>query len=103
MEESKLTDDKTLNIYERRKGTCYKVRNHTELKKYFSCGSESEIEDFLLRLRFVVNQPNHSELDNILKKEIKKEIGNIYKISGKEDIDKVFVCIYDKVEKWQAK
>ncbi|EAL58665.1 conserved hypothetical protein, partial [Wolbachia endosymbiont of Drosophila ananassae] len=41
---------------------------------------DDEIEDFLLRIRFVVNQPNHSKLDDI----IKKEIGNIYKISGKK-------------------
>lgn len=67
-------------------------------QKYFSCGSEDEIEDFLLRIRFVVNQPNHSKSDDI----IKKEIGNVYKISGEEDIDTVFVRVYDKVEKWWA-
>ncbi|WP_265030225.1 tetratricopeptide repeat protein [Wolbachia endosymbiont (group A) of Philonthus cognatus] len=98
LEESKLTNDNTLNIYEGQKGTCYKIKNHTELKKYFSCGSDDEIEDFLLRIRFVVDQPNHSKLDDI----IKKEIGNIYKISGEEDIDTVFVRVFDKVEKWWA-
>ncbi|MFP3020454.1 MAG: hypothetical protein ACEY3F_03815 [Wolbachia sp.] len=98
LEESKLTDDNTLNIYEGQKGTCYKIKNHIELKKYFSCGSDDEIEDFLLRIRFVVNQPNHSKLDDI----IKKEIENKYKISGKEDIDTVFVRVCDKVEKWWA-
>lgn len=96
LEESKLTDDNILSIYEGHRGTCYKIKNHTELKKYFSCGSNDEIEDFLLRLRFVVNQPNHSKLDDI----IKKEIENVYKISGEEDIDTVFVRVYDKVEKW---
>ncbi|MDR0288578.1 MAG: tetratricopeptide repeat protein [Rickettsiales bacterium] len=96
LEESKLTNDNILSIYESQKGTCYKIKNHTELKKYFSCGSDNEIEDFLLRIRFVVNQPNHSKLDDI----IKKEIENVYKISGKEDIDTVFVRVYDKVEKW---
>ncbi|WP_353271421.1 FxSxx-COOH system tetratricopeptide repeat protein [Wolbachia endosymbiont (group A) of Rhorus exstirpatorius] len=98
LEESKLTNDNTLNIYEGQKGTCYKIKNHTELKKYFSCGSDDEIEDFLLRIRFAVDQPNHSKLDDI----IKKEIGNIYKISGEEDIDTVFVRVYDKVGKWWA-
>ncbi|WP_374698934.1 tetratricopeptide repeat protein [Wolbachia endosymbiont (group B) of Limnophora tigrina] len=98
LEESKLTDDNILSIYEGHRGTCYKIKNHIELKKYFSCGSEDEIEDFLLRIRFVVNQPNHSKLDDI----IKKEIGNVYKISGEEDIDTVFVRVYDKVEKWWA-
>ncbi|WP_264732266.1 tetratricopeptide repeat protein [Wolbachia endosymbiont (group A) of Sphaerophoria taeniata] len=98
LEESKLTNDNILSIYEGQKGTCYKIKNHIELKKYFSCGSEDEIEDFLLRIRFVVNQPNHSKSDDI----IKKEIGNVYKISGEEDIDTVFVRVYDKVEKWWA-
>ncbi|MDR2609548.1 MAG: hypothetical protein LBC06_03055 [Rickettsiales bacterium] len=98
LEESTLTDDNILSIYEGQKGTCYKIKNHTELKKYFSCSSKDEIEDFLLRIRFVVDQPNHSELDDI----IKKEIGNVYKISGEEDINTVFVCVYDKVEKWWA-
>ncbi|WP_341817460.1 hypothetical protein [Wolbachia endosymbiont (group A) of Pherbina coryleti] len=70
LEESKLTDDNILSIYEGHRGTCYKIKNHIELKKYFSCGSEDEIEDFLLRIRFVVNQPNHSKLDDIIKKEI---------------------------------
>ncbi|MDX5487561.1 MAG: hypothetical protein O7150_02055 [Wolbachia endosymbiont of Andrena praecox] len=40
LEESKLIDDNILSIYEGQKGTCYKIKNHTELKKYFSCGSE---------------------------------------------------------------
>ncbi|WP_425383580.1 tetratricopeptide repeat protein [Wolbachia endosymbiont (group A) of Melieria omissa] len=96
LEESKLTDDNILSIYEGHRGTCYKIKNHIELKKYFSCGSEDEIEDFLLRIRFVVNQPNHSKLDDI----IKKEIGSIYKISGKKNIDMVFDFARGKVEKW---
>ncbi|WP_353275240.1 tetratricopeptide repeat protein [Wolbachia endosymbiont (group A) of Pipizella viduata] len=96
LEESKLTDDNILSIYEGHKGTCYKIKNHIELKKYFSCGSEDEIEDFLLRIRFVINQPNHSKLDDI----IKKEIWNIYKISGKKNIDMVFDFARGKVEKW---
>ncbi|MGL9760873.1 MAG: hypothetical protein ACR5LB_01390 [Wolbachia sp.] len=89
LEESTLTDDNTLNTCKGQREACYKIKNHTELKKYFSCGSDDEIEDFLLRLRFVVNQPNHSELDDI----IKKEIGNVYKISGEEDIEQ-FLSVY---------
>ncbi|WP_038248518.1 hypothetical protein [Wolbachia endosymbiont of Glossina morsitans morsitans] len=78
LEESKLTNDNTLNIYEGQKGTCYKIKNHTEkILLNISCGSDDEIEDFLLRIRFVVDEHNHSKLDDI----IKKEIGNIYKIS----------------------
>ncbi|PBD16181.1 MULTISPECIES: FxSxx-COOH system tetratricopeptide repeat protein [unclassified Wolbachia] len=66
--------------------------------RYLCSGNwyDDEIEDFLLRIRFVVNQPNHSKLDDI----IKKEIGNIYKISGKKDIDMVFDFACGKVEKW---
>ncbi|WP_232503081.1 hypothetical protein [Wolbachia endosymbiont of Cimex lectularius] len=89
LEESTLTDDNTLNTCKGQRGACYKIKNHTELKKYFSCGSDDEIEDFLLRLRFVVNQPNHSELDDI----IKKEIGNVYKISGEKILTR-FLSVY---------
>ncbi|NEV48989.1 tetratricopeptide repeat protein [Wolbachia pipientis] len=98
LEESKLLDSNILSIYEGQKGTCYKIKNHTELKKYFSCGSDNKIEDFLLRLRFAVNQPSHSKLDDI----IKEEIGNIYKISDKKDIDMIFDFVRGKMEKWWA-
>ncbi len=74
LEESKLTDDNILSIYEGHRGTCYKIKNHLELKKYFSCGSEDEIEDFLLRIRFVVNQPSQPKLESIIKREIEVEI-----------------------------
>ncbi|WP_038248521.1 hypothetical protein [Wolbachia endosymbiont of Glossina morsitans morsitans] len=45
LEESKLTNDNTLNIYEGQKGTCYKIKNHTEkILLNISCGSDDEID-----------------------------------------------------------
>lgn len=103
LEESKLTDDNILSIYEGQKGTCYKIKNHLELKKYFSCGSEDEIEDFLLRIRFVVNQPSQPKLESIIKREIEVEIEKKYETSEKKDADMVFGSVYQDVKKCLAK
>ncbi|MGL9779190.1 MAG: hypothetical protein ACR5K5_02880 [Wolbachia sp.] len=103
LEESKLTDDNILSIYEGQKGTCYKIKNHLELKKYFSCGSEDEIEDFLLRIRFVVNQPSQPKLESIIKREIEVEIEKKYKTSEKKGADMVFGSVYQDVKKRLAK
>ncbi len=103
LEESKLTDDNILSIYEGHRGTCYKIKNHLELKKYFSCGSEDEIEDFLLRIRFVVNQPSQPKLESIIKREIEVEIEKKYETSEKKDADMVFGSVYQDVKKCLAK